>query len=86
MLEEVRDIMERVLEGQHAIEITERIIAIVEKSDDQEAIDYCKEALNHCKKELNKLEYELIIEMEYYIREYKINEERNYGPRLNTEE
>ena len=82
MLEEIKELMKKILEGPKSIEIMNRIVNIVEKTDDKEAIDYCKEALDYYKRELNKLEYELIIEMEHYIHEYRINEERNYGPRL----
>jgi hypothetical protein len=81
MLEEIKEIMEKVIEGQKSIETMESIVEIVEKTDNKKAIDYCKDAVDYCKRELNKLEYELIITMEHYIHEYRINEERNYGPR-----
>ena len=55
-------------------EITERIIDIVGKTDD-------KEALEHCKMLLNVLERSIVRDMERYTREYKENEERNYGHR-----
>jgi polyphosphate kinase 2 (PPK2 family) len=53
----------------------ERVVEIVEKTDD-------KEAINHCKMLLNMLEHDLICTMKHYIHEYEENQERNYGYKL----
>lgn len=60
-------------------EIMERMVQMAEKYKDEEILNYCKRLLN-------KLEYTLVNDMSYYVNVYKENEERNYGPRLNTEE
>lgn len=76
MLERILEVIKEKLKRK---EITERIITTIEKTND-------KEALDHCKMLLNVLEHSLVLDMEHYIHEYKENKERNYGPRLNTEE
>ena len=75
----LNSILEVIKEQLNRKEITERIITIVEKTDD-------KEALDHCKVLLNLLESSIVCNMERYTHEYRTNKERNYGPELNTEE